>query len=137
MTGAFEKQVEEVAFEHQGWLATLDDNYRERVFAVMRKIDKKADFHFTQERNLTPRGGAVAVGGAHFDEFLRGNAIRVFNRVIGKGQTPDQAREMAQRDSADAVKKWNRSRGKDFQVHRSTGSVDPLIDTIWRQVLRA
>jgi len=116
------------------WLNSLGDR-REDVLVAMRRIRVKSDHHHTRARDLLPRGNSTAIGGEHFDHFLRGEALAVFLRSIGKGKDPRAAVEDAVVAATDMVRKWNARR--EWQVHRWEGAACDVIDDAMRALLIA
>lgn len=107
---------------------------RESVRSVMREIDADAQRYLQRGRDLSPQAGAIAVGGAHFDEFVRGEALGAFLRALRKGADPSAAVDVAKVYARECVATWNRQRGRDYVVHRWEGATDLLIERAGRLV---
>lgn len=106
------------------------------VFAVMREIGADAERRLQNSRGLTPRGGMVAVGGAHMDDFFSGNALSEFLRALRSGVLPDDAAVIAKTAGQDSVHTWNKSRGNDYTVHRWEHTADEAVDSAAARIKR-
>ena len=51
---------------------SISNRHRALVYEAMREIRCKADRLLDISRALSPRNGAIPVGGEHFDAFVRG-----------------------------------------------------------------
>jgi hypothetical protein len=112
--------------------------FAESVRAVMREVRAESDRYLERARQLSPRGGEVAVGGTHFDAFLRGEARASLLRGFGKLKPNDlsvTALETAKTDAREMVAKWNARR--EYQVHRWDGSADAVIETAYNRIVNA
>ena len=114
-----------------------EQSQREAVLAAMRTIRAKADHHDEQARKLSPPGGQIAIGGAHFDEFLLGDSLAAFLRGLNRGMTPEAAETYAKTEARYAIRKWNEKRGGDYQTHRADIAADTAIETARRQIEEA
>ena len=83
--------------------------FRPDVFLVMRRIDLEAAEHHKKAAMLAPRHGTIAVGGAHFDECLKRDALEAFLRAMRRGATPADAEAAALDESRALVRSWNRA----------------------------
>jgi hypothetical protein len=119
------------------WFESLDEDQRNAVFAEMRRLDERAEANLEKSRDLTPRHGEVAVGGAHMDYFIPGEAIAQFLRLLRRGNSPDVAAKGAKEYAREIVAKWNKQRGGDYQTHRWEGSADNLIEDAERSIRNA
>lgn len=115
------------------WLQELWPSDRLRVFEAMREARASSDLLLERSRELSPRGGEIAVGGEHFTAFVNGEAIAVILRRIAAGDTPEAAREFARVWARESIAVFNRQRGGDYVVHRHEGHAD---QTIARWALR-
>jgi hypothetical protein len=109
--------------------------FNDAVFAAMRAIDADAQNRLRRSRELSPRYGEIAVGGAHMDYFIPGEALSEFLRGLRKGAHPDAAVAAAKVYAREMVARWNKHRGGDYQTHLSEGCADTTIDQAWRRVL--
>lgn len=101
------------------YFESISDAAREKLFAEMRRLHVRADRHAESYKALAPRNGAIAAGGAHFDEFLKSEAIYDFLRGLNRGKTPQEAAEHAKGEARQAIAKWNARR--EALVHRLGG----------------
>lgn len=108
--------------------------FNEAVFAAMRAIDADAQHRLQRSRDLSPRYGEIAAGGAHMDYFIPGEALSEFLRELRKGAHPDAAAAAAKVYARQMVARWNKHRGSDYQTHRSECTADTTIEHAWRQV---
>lgn len=108
--------------------------HTEAVFAAMREIGADAERRMERSRKLMPPFGTVAVGGAHMDDFFPANALEEFLRAIRRGYLPEPAALLAKAASVEAVRKWNRSRGDDYVVHRYVRTADDVVDDAARKI---
>src|SRR5262249_28183551 len=106
---------------------TLDDETRERVFVVMRKIRSESDAALAKARELAPPYGTIAAGAAYFDEWLRGETLAYFLGQLGKCDTLISAHEVAQRFAAHAVTIHNAKRPRDVGWLRDEAMADPAL----------
>lgn len=109
-----------------GWLGTLDEETRERVFAVMRELDAEVLQHFECARE-TP--GTLAVGAGLFDEFLQGAVREIFVISLGRGATPSEACEKAKTEARIVIAKHNAKR-TDHTWKRWEGAGDGIADRV-------
>ena len=119
------------------WYETLPTDQRESLFAAMRALDTTAQQHRTYAAKLAPPAGTIAVGGAHFDEVLKAEVIEGYLRALRAGDSPRNALTAAEANRTAIVKSWNKSRGKDYVVHRAETAEQSLIESILRTVLRS
>lgn len=111
--------------------------FNEAVFAVMRAIGSDAEHRLQRARELSPRYGEIAAGGAHMDYFVPGEALSELLRVFRKGSHPDEAAAAAKVYAREMVAKWNKHRGGDYQTYLSDGCADTTIDHAWRKLRNA
>lgn len=117
---------------------TLPDERREALFARMRGLSLESEYRFAKARELTPPASTIVVGGADFDEVLKGEVIASYLRAIRQGKTPTEALAITEADRTSYVRKWNKRRGNDYVVHRSeTDAEQSLIERVHRQVMQA
>lgn len=119
------------------WYATLTPETREKLFAEMRSIDKDAQSYMQKGRDLSPRGGAIAVGGAHFEQTLKGEVISSYLRALRNGAEPKDALAKAETDRSSYVKTWNTQHSKDYVLQRADTAEQSLLEGIHRRVLAA
>lgn len=108
--------------------------FNEAVFAAMRAIGADAQHRLQRSRELSPRYGEIAAGGAHMDYFIPGEALSEFLRYLRKGVHPDTAETAAKVYAREMVAKWNKHRGGDYHTHRSECTADSTIEHAWRMV---
>lgn len=124
-----------------GWLAALTDV--EPVLAVMRSIRGRATALDESYREMVVHcGSRLPVGGAHFDYWVKGQALFDLLSAIGKGRTPQEAAEFAKAEAALAVGKWNENPravtfGKKHELERWKGMCDGMIEDAMRSILKA
>ena len=116
------------------WYEQLPEPQRESVFATMRAIRQRSDEFLQRERQLRPPTGSIAAGATGFDEFIRGEAIAVFLREIGRGKTPEAAEAATKAFTEDAVKTHNKKRPKDKNWARSPGTADSDIGRVRMEI---
>ena len=127
-----------IGMNNPNWLMSLGEGPREKVFVVMRGLNDEVDKLEKKHRELSPRYGEIAAGGAHMDPFFKTEAIRGFLRSLRNGGTPEEAVAAGSTDADYAVEKWNKSRGRDYHTHRSAkGSQDSILWDYARRVIRA
>ena len=119
------------------WMKSLPEENRENLFAEMRRRGEQAEIHQQRGDQLSPRKGEVAVGGAHFDEFLKASAIWAVLRGIRNGRAPEDAGDVAKTEVRGSVINWNRQHGRDYATHRSASAESGLIDDVVRSLRRA
>ena len=119
------------------WYASMGDATKERIFAVMREIRRRADEAAERERQLRPPQGQVAVGAAGFDEFVRSESQNRFLSALNKGLSPAEAEAQAKAWAREAVEIHNRKRPKDINWARWEGTADSTIESIRREVEEA
>ena len=83
--------------------------FRPEVFLIMRQIDLQAAEHDRRARALAPQPGRIPVGGAHFDECVKRDALEAFLRGLRFGHTPAEAEVIALDKSRELVRSWNRA----------------------------
>lgn len=91
----------------------------------MRAIRKRSDDYLSQSQRLAPPGGTIAVGGEHFDAFVKGEALAVFLRHLGRGESAEYAAGAARVFAREAVEKWNA--GREYQTRRAESVADAAI----------
>lgn len=96
---------------------------REAVFVLMRQIDEEAEEFDRRRRALEPPPGCLPVGGAHYDERLKCEALRTMLRKMRHGHDPETAARAALEESRALVRSWNANPlcvtiGGAFTVHR-------------------
>ena len=84
----------------------------------MRKIDDEAEQAYALHRELSPRYGEVAVGGAHMDSFFRAEGIRGLCSAVNRGLSVSEAVEAGNQRAKEAIQKWNARKGVDFTIKR-------------------
>jgi len=87
-----------------------------------------SDMYLRRGRQLTAPYGTIAVGGADFDEWLRGELLARFLSNLGKGLSPEEARAEADEWRLMAVKKHNQKRPRDINWKRWEGTGS---DKLW------
>lgn len=112
----------------------LSDESRARLFEEMRRLDGIAQRYIQKGNALAAPFGTISVGGADFDEILDGTIIEAYLRALRKGAAPIEAKIAAEQARDEAVEKFNRRRGKDYVVRRSTTSGQAMIDIVHRSV---
>lgn len=81
---------------------------REAVFVLMRQINEEAMRYDRAALRLSPNAGEVPIGGAHFDERLKCEALYDFLRAMNRdGADPQTAAAAALEQSRALVRKWN------------------------------
>jgi hypothetical protein len=112
--------------------------YPESVRVVMREVRAESDRYLETYRRMAPRGGEVAVGGEHFDAFLKGEALASLLRGFGRLKGDEfcvTALEAAKADAREMVAKWNARR--EYQVARWEGAADTVIESAYRRIVNA
>jgi len=115
---------------------TLTETDRENLFSFMRQIDTEAQREEEKHRQLSPRHGAIAVGAAHFDPWIKAYAMQEYLRALRNGESPDDARDSALVEARYAVELHNRKRPKDVNWKRWTGTADHVIENLHRRTPR-
>lgn len=125
-----------------GWLGSLAD--AEPVLAVMRQLRDQATRLEESYRDMAKHcGSRLPVGGAHFDYWVKGQALSDFLGAIGKGRTPEEAMAFAKGEACLAIKKWNANpravsiTGKKYELERWVGMCDTMLEHAMRQVSQA
>jgi hypothetical protein len=103
--------------------------------SAVRRIRKESDCYLERARRLT--GPGVPVGGAHIDEYARGEGLAKFLCALGRGRDPEGAAEEGKAEAALWLRNWNQSRRHDYVVHRWEQGADAVIEDAWREVVRA
>lgn len=80
---------------------------RESVFIIMRQLDDIIYHELEQARNLAPRNGQLAIGGADFDHVLKGSILAEFVYALNQGMSKQEAYELATSRGKDFVANWN------------------------------
>jgi hypothetical protein len=112
--------------------------FPESVRAVMREVRAESDRYLATAQRLSPRYGEIAVGGEHFDAFLKGEALASLLRGFGKLNGDDHcvvALDAAKLDARDMVSKWNARR--EYQVARWEGAADTVLESAFRRIVNA
>jgi hypothetical protein len=109
--------------------------YTNSQLEAMRSIRAKSERFISESRSLTPRGGSVAIGGAYFDPFVKGESLAAFLRGLHAGSTAQQAAEIAKAFARESVKIFNTDR--EYQTRRSEIIADAVIDDAMRSYLSA
>lgn len=99
-----------------------------RLAMVMRLIRGKSDHHLEAHRRLSPRNGAIPVGGAHIDELAVGEGLAVFLRSMARGESASASEAAGKAEAALIFRNWNRSRPKEYQVQRPTDQADHWVE---------
>lgn len=127
----------------RGWLAETGPR-QERVFAAMRDIDNMAQAALEKSRKLRPPQGTVGIGGADFDEELKGQTLQSYVSNLNKGKTPEEALAAAQADAKAMIQKWNTQGVKGRagvsskeEMRRWEGAMDSTLQDAHRRVLRS
>lgn len=114
--------------EYKGWLATLQGDTRELVFATMRSIRAESDRYYTKGNELGRRAAnQVAVGCADFDELVRGQSLAHYLRSISNGLTPTEALAEAKQEARSMITNHNAKR-KDINWKRDAATADNTIE---------
>ena len=116
------------------WLHGLEPDLQERVLCAMRQCRAKSDQFLAKARALTPTGIAIAVGAAHFDDFIRGEALAKLLRHIGQGLPPSAAIEGAIKECRELIEAHNAKRPSDVNWQRWTESADRLVKS-WGEAI--
>lgn len=106
---------------------------REAVFVLMREIDAEAEVFDRRRRALEPEPGRLPVGGAHYDELLKCEALCDFLRAMRHGADPQEAAAEALERSRQLVRSWNANPrcvtiGGVFTVHRWEDTCGAMLD---------
>lgn len=109
---------------------TLDETRRERVFALMRAWDTEAVRYFDRGRE-TP--GTIPVGGAFFDEVLKGAVHMEFVSALRTAPSVEEAHKTAANAVRLWVKKHNERRPNDVHWRRWTESGQDDLERLVRQ----
>ena len=118
----------------KGWMGQLSKEKQEKLFVWMRAQWDKAAAHERRAQSLSPRGGAIAVGAAHWDAWIQGEAIHEFLRRLREGDTPKQALKNAKEWAHGAVAAHNAKRPKDVNWKRWEGTADGGLETLHRSL---
>lgn len=122
----------------QPYYDAIGPEARDRLFAVMRAIDTKAQDYFAAAARLAAPSGSIAVGGGQFEQVLKAEVLSSYLRILRRGGTPSEALANAEKDRRAFVLKWNAQRRGDHVVHRCPDtSEQSLIEDAHRRVLRA
>lgn len=93
-----------------GWLGTLSDETRERVFSSMRSIDLESNRYLNNAARLRAPAGSIPIGAAGFDEMIRYEILASYLRAIRKGSSPSEAENAAKLEARDIVESHNKQR---------------------------
>ena len=116
-----------------GWLGSLDEETRERVFVVMRAMrDEQTRLY---ESGRVPYG-QIAVGGACADDIMLAELGRVFLKALGLGKTPEEASAEAFEDSKVNVRQHN-TRRTDITWQRWEGSYETQAKILYERIMFA
>jgi len=88
-----------------------------RLDFLKRLENERARFEAECKR-LSPRNGEIAVGGAHFDAFVRSEGLAELMNGIRSGKTLADSLKEAVAHTSLCVRKWNESRRRDYPTHR-------------------
>jgi hypothetical protein len=120
------------------WLNNLPAPTHERVLVSMRETRTRADGYRKEcERILPPEPWLCVHSISHIDPFAYSEGLYRFLGALGKGATPDEARQAGHDEAAGVFRKFNAQRKKDYMVHRWEESADDIIDFAWRRLLQA
>ena len=121
----------------QLWYKNLSDEDQETLFAEMRKQGDREQHYRHRAMTLAPPSGQIAVGGGSFEQTLKAEVIASYLRAIRKGGTPQYALDCAAKDRSKYVEAWNKSRGGDYVVHRSTEAEQSLLEDLHRSIINS
>ena len=121
----------------QLWYKNLSDADREALFAEMRKQGDREQHYRNKATALAPPHGQIAVGGGSFEQSLKAEVIASYLRQIRNGGTPQYAFDCAAKDRSMYVEAWNKSRGNDYTVHRSTEAEQSLLEDLHRAIINS
>jgi hypothetical protein len=107
------------------------------VLAAMRELLAEAEALHERARELMPRNGEVAAGGAHMDFFLPANAVDEFLRELRRGHDVGVCVLFAKHMARESVRKWNAHRGADYQTHRWVDCCNEAIERAARKIITA
>lgn len=116
------------------WFVTKDQGKVEEVYQVIRQIGEKASYHQRSCEKLLPRNGAIAVGSAHTEHFIKGEILSEYLRGLRTGKTPQQAYESAREYGEDCVAKWNARVEWQRHLWKEFGRVD--LD-VWHRLINS
>lgn len=120
------------------------DESTERKHAAMRAISEDVEGEWQKSRDLSPRGGMIALGSADFDHTLKATVGDGYLRAMRAGKTPDEALAAAKADGLDAIKKWNDHGHKgratvtgnaSYEYKRWEGAAETIADSFHRRFL--
>lgn len=110
---------------------------RPSVILAMRGVRDRAENYLEKGKRLTPPYNQVAVGGAHIDELARGWALITLLNSLNRGLSLKASLERAKEEARLWFSKWNKSRPKEYQIHRWLESADDTIEHAHRQIRQA
>jgi hypothetical protein len=110
---------------------------RPSVMSVMRGVRDRAENHIKRGQKLSAPYNQILVGGAHIDELARGWALITLLNSLSKGMSLKASLERAKEEARLWFSKWNKSRPKEYQVHRWLESADDTIEYAYRQIRQA
>lgn len=120
------------------------DSPTERKHAAMRAILDDVTREWERSRDLSPRGGTIALGSADFDHTLKAVVGDGYLRALRDGKTPDEALAAANADGLEAIKKWNAggyngratvTGNAAFEYKRREGAAETIADSYHRRFL--
>lgn len=107
------------------------------VLVAMRVVRAESDGRLAAARRLIAPHGTIAVGGADFDEFVRGEALATLLGALSDGYYPSLAAVAAKMFARDAVRLHNAKRPRDVNWQRYDGTADLLIEHAIAAIVRA
>lgn len=109
------------------YFETLSDDGREALFAFMREIDAESDRYLAEFSRLQPRHGEIAVGAAHFDEWICAELLQELLRGLRRGLEPEAAVEAAREYGRLCVMKHNEKR-RDYTWQRDLNTGQAVLN---------
>lgn len=113
----------------------LPEDTRQRMFAVMREIDTEMMRYHALAQKLEPPYGTIAVGAAHFDEWMKAYARETYLRHLRR-VNPKQAEVNTRIELKQAVLIHNAKRPKDVSWQRWTETAFDTVSALRRRIER-
>lgn len=94
---------------------------------AMRYLRGQSEEQLRMARERAPKGGEIAVGGAHVDHLMRGEGLAKYLAELGRGQSAEAALEAAKAEAAVYARTWNEQR-RDYVTERWEGGANSWLE---------
>ncbi len=108
-----------------GYLGTLDEAKRQKVFGVMRRLRDQAMADQTRATELTPPNGTIGVGSEHVRLGLLADARHTFLTALATKMTIAEAIEAGTESGRQWATKWNARKDRVFFSHQAETNIWP------------